>query len=149
MRALFVWCFVLFASVAHAQNPCAAAIGTVTYNPSAAYVQIANFTATLPGSTTFEFDKVVVADFTPGADPTTATPLLSRTLDRTAFTLVTGTTDCYQATLASQPSAAIRESHARKVRTTTAPETGPWSPASNPFAWLAALTAPGAIRVGP
>lgn len=87
---------LLSVSRAYAQNPCTAVKPPVTVISAASTVTAtaADFNQTFNGAPVItDFD---VSVFQPGADPLTATPVLTRNILKALWTLVAGTADCYQ-----------------------------------------------------
>ncbi len=118
--------------VAGAQtNPCEPATSIGVLNP----VSIA-FTSTdfnfqeIDGS--YRTTSVLVSYFLQGVSPETGQPVQSFTLQRGAFALVPGTTDCYAAALPSIPINAGTAYVAHAKQAGAAGESL-WSTASNPF----------------
>lgn len=144
LTATTVLLLTLFSAPVFAQDPCATPVTTTVYNPAAIVFQSDDYGATLPLSTTPMWDKVVIGHF---LDTTAASPISESEIDRTAFALVSGTTNCYRAPIAfaAVPTNA-RVSAVKVKRTTVEPAESPWSAKSNPFAQLAALSAPVAVR---
>lgn len=144
---------VLLPVLAAAQsNPCTTPVTQLVLNPS-------KTVANLPEHTTNELDgsprvtDYQVAYFTLGADPATAKPILGPfTVAKTAWTLVAGTTDCYESaipgTVPVGGTATVAAIKARRAATATVPAAeSPWSSVSNPFGTApTALVAPG-LRV--
>ena len=96
MKILLTIVFTLVAAQALAQNPCTAAKPPVTVISAASTVTTtaADFNQTFNGSPVItDFD---VSVFAQGADPLTATPVLTRNILKAAWVLVAGTADCYQ-----------------------------------------------------
>lgn len=131
-------------------DPCTTTSSTVLQlNPTKLY-------ANLPEQTVTELDgsprvtDYQLAYFSQGANPATATPVVGPvTMAKTAWTLVTGTTDCHQATLpagvpvTTAPLIGALKARRAATATITAAESS-WSVVSNPFGSApTALLAPG------
>ena len=90
---------VLLAVSSFAQNPCTAALPSVTLvsTSSSVLATIPDFNATAisGGALVTEIDLAV---FTAGANPVSSVPISSATVQKAGFTLRAGTTDCYQHT---------------------------------------------------
>ena len=90
----FVFC--LFAVNAYAQNPCIVVKPTVT-----AVSASSQTTASVPAFNQVFNGQPVITDFdvsifVSGANPDTTTPVTTRNIVKASWTLVPGTTDCYQ-----------------------------------------------------
>lgn len=149
--AALIFAALLLPTLASAQtDPCTATSGTATVlNPT-------KLVANLPEQTTMEVDGVTprvtdyqLAYFATGAAPATATPVAGPVVvAKSAWTLVTGTTDCYTAPLpiaAPTTAAAVGALKARRAATASVPAgESNWSVISNPFGSApTALAAPG------
>lgn len=98
MRTLLIASlFLLLTAPALAQtNPCTATKPAVTLvtTTSQATVTMADYNATFGGQPVIT--DLDIAIFNSGADPNTATPVSTQNVLKASWTLVTGTTDCYQ-----------------------------------------------------
>lgn len=151
--ALAVFAFLLLSSPAFAQtNPCSTSAGTtVIVAPKNIAAQLPDQNATVLGSTSPAVVSYTLGYFAQGVDPNTGAPVQSQTLDRTKFTLVAGTTDCYQydataagTVLSSYPVGAV---FVAALRANGDPTIGnsAWGAVSSPFGKPAALRAPKAV----
>lgn len=147
--------FVLLgtATIAHAQTPCPTTPPTgMSLNPNI-------IEASLPEQNTVQNDGTPlitdyqIAYFAQGANVATATPLLGPfTVPKTAFTLITGTVDCYTtpvpAPLPQGTQIFVAAAKSRRAATATLPAIeSPWGSVTNPFASApTALVAPGLRR---
>lgn len=153
MKRRTIWLAMLALAIptlAAAQDICATTSGTVLQlNPSKLY-------ANLPEQTVNELDgsprvtDYQLAYFSQGANPATATPSVGPiTMAKTAWTLVAGSVDCYQATMpAAVPVTATPLIGVLKARRAASATVGAaesnWSVVSNPFGSApTALAAPG------
>lgn len=148
-RLVIVLTFVLWAlpSGAFAQG-CPAGTSTMVFNPT-------KYSNTLPEHTTKEADGTTdrVSEYqmeyvAQGADPATAMPVAGPvTVPKTAFTLVAGTTTCYQANLPLPVPAGntplVAAIRARRTGTASIPAAdSPWAVSGNPFAVAPSVLAP-------
>lgn len=155
MRQLCVLLLVtLLPAAAAAQNPCTTALTTTVLNPTKAQLTLPEHTATIPGVTpaTPIVTNYTFAYWREGQDPNTTAPTQGpSTLPKTAFTLVGGTTNCYEVSLpAPVPSSgvsyvgAFRAHRDANATLGLAAVDSPWSGVSNPFVEVStALAAPG------
>ncbi len=133
------------AATASAQtNPCTEPLPTtVKLNPTKLVAILPDQTVTLPDGTP-SVTEYQIGYFT----PTGTAPIQTVTVPKTAWTLVAGTADCYQASQQSVPVAMdtviVSKLNARRVPGTgglPVEESG-WSEPSNPFARTAAPRVP-------
>lgn len=141
------------ASLAEAQtNPCTAPLQTV-FAPTTVLATLTNYTELLPSTTTPRVSEWQMGVFLQGVNPATGSPVTAITIPRVQWTLVGGTADCYRAVPAELLAVPVGVTHFVALRGRNAMEAGgaygAWSPNSNPFALLAALTPPTAVRVTP
>lgn len=150
MKSAVLGLVVLLVSVSTASaqtNPCQSPVSDVAIAPSLVYLELTDYAGTLPTGQPM-WDEVVVGDFLPGVNPATGgQPLQTTVIPRASLQPVAGSPNCFVAALAfaARPTT-LHVSHARTRRTSTSPDMSAWSAASNPFAWLAALPAPAAVR---
>ena len=96
MKTLFTIVFSLLAAAAAAQNPCTAV------KPPLTVVSVSTqATATMSDYNQVFNGQPVITDldisvFQQGSDPNSAVPVLTRNIVKALWTLVAGTTDCYQ-----------------------------------------------------
>lgn len=126
---------VLLAVPVQAQvNPCDKPVSEVALDPTRVFIKLADFTATIPGTSTFVFDRIVVGNFLEGVDPATGgKPVDETVLTRDEFLPVSGAPDCHVAVvgMGATPTAAKRS--ATRTRRTLDSAEGEWSPLGNPF----------------
>lgn len=139
MKRSVITLVLVVASVtpALAQNPCTDPTPPLTLNPVKVYVPIAEFDATeLDGGP--KISHFSYALFAEGADPNTAKPVQGpSTMPKNAFTLVSGTPDCYVADVpAPIPTSQRLVGHfkaMREARVDVPAAQSAWNASSNPF----------------
>lgn len=125
-------------AVAHAQNPCTDPPPTgVVLNPTKFYAQIDNYNDVVVGTSTPLIQNFQGGYWPQGQAPT-GTPVVQFTVQRSGFTLVAGTTNCY---LSPLPATITVENVAYVVYLKAHPDPASgmvgdsaYSGASNPFA---------------
>ena len=144
--------FVLSAVNAWAQNPC-----TATKPPLTIVTSTSNVTATMADYNTMFNGQFVISDLDilvvpAGADPATATPVLTRNTARSAWTLVPGTSDCYQTPAPFLVTVTPNTTFDLWVRSNgPAGQKGPWQGGSGavPFGFPSAPAARTGVRATP
>ena len=141
---------LLCASTALAQNPCSAAAPPLVLNAN-------NYAFTLPefdvreADGSFRISEFFFAAYAENADPNASGTVPVQgpsTVPRNAFTLVTGTTDCYRANMpalipTTQRLKAGLRSH-RVASATVTDAVSPWAVSENSFSFApSVLAAPG------
>jgi|OpeIllAssembly_1097287.scaffolds.fasta_scaffold47359_1 hypothetical protein len=141
--SLLVALFLILSPVfAHAQGCPAEPIGSVTVNPTKIRAELPEQTALLldgtPAVTGYTFGW-----FAEGASaPTTSTPIA-----KTAFTLVAGTTLCYEAPLPALTGIPLGQKYIGVLKTLRGTMESAWSAPSNPFGFEGPVQPPAAVRI--
>lgn len=142
---------LLLPIVVYAQNPCTVPGPTVVqFNPTKLLLTLPEHTTMEADGTTPRVNDYQVQYIPQGQDPNTAMPIAGPTaVPKTAFSLVTGTPDCYLAGIPIPvPAGTVALVASLKSRRTAsgniAAAESTWSVVSNPFAVApSALAAPG------